>query len=95
MRETYFLELLMKMVRAGMKSPVFTLPDGMRLIVYSHDVEITIPICKVVDNGNDGLHEEIIKYKSIILTADQLSAIVCLASDLCRPVSELDRPEKG
>ena len=95
MRETYFLELLMKMVRAGMKSPVFKLPGNMELVVFSHDVELSMPIYKLVDNGNAGLDGEIINYHRVTLTADQLSAIVWLASDLCRPVSELEKGEKG
>lgn len=95
MRETYFIELLMNMVRAGMKAPVFKLTDGMELKVYSHHIELATPIYNPVDCGNAGIHEELVNYQRLDLTADQLFGMMGVAYGLCMSVSELERGEKG
>lgn len=90
MREKYFIELLMNMVRAGMKAPVFKLTDGMEVKVYSHHIELAIPIYEPNIYGGSTVN-----YQRLDLTADQFSGMMGVAYGLCMSVSELERGEKG
>jgi hypothetical protein len=95
MRETYIVEMLMKMVRMGMKPPVFELSCGMRLKVCPHNLELSIPKYKVGFAGGD-VHKEQDGYTEITLTSDQLGGIMEIAGNLCQPGSVvIERPEKG
>jgi len=92
MRETYFVEMLMKMVRAGMSSPQFICSNGMKLKVFAHEIMLSVPKYEVVDSGNgNATPEQPTGYTEISLTADQLACIIYMSEGLCKTVSALKK----